>query len=148
LRLPWHSVYPFLSKNHVGHSPTYPDRRWITEYCACRGIACIHSSRSRSILRHACSPCAAGIRTGSACGATFDMPPAILEFLAEGPGTGFLHKKRVPPHLLSPVFPPAPVGSRSISCHCPDNIPRHHAGLLQAGAHQHYESIKQLGSFG
>jgi hypothetical protein len=36
-----------------------------------------------------------------------DSPPAILEFLPEGPGTGFLHKKRVPGGLLS-----APIHSR------------------------------------
>jgi hypothetical protein len=31
---------------------------------------------------------------------TPESPPEILEFLAEGPGTGFLHKKRVPGGLL------------------------------------------------
>ena len=34
-----------------------------------------------------------------------DLPSAMLEFLAEGSGTGFLHKKRVPDGLLgAPSF--------------------------------------------
>ena len=37
------------------------------------------------------------------------LPPASLEFLPEGPGTGFLQKKRVPGGLLSaPLEKPVP----------------------------------------